>query len=92
MLRRYIWHFSFRYSDVVSFSLGSNSDHDEEKLNAFLEETLSDGTVENGILATSPSKMHHIWGLRERIAEALLRDGYCYKYDISLPLTKVNGI
>ena len=27
--------------------------------------------------------------LRERIAEALLRDGYCYKYDISLPLDKV---
>jgi len=28
--------------------------------------------------------------LRERIAEALLRDGYCYKYDISLPLEKVS--
>jgi len=25
--------------------------------------------------------------LRERIAEALMRDGYCYKYDISLPLS-----
>ncbi len=27
-----------------------------------------------------------MWGLRERIAEALLHDGYCYKYDVSLPL------
>lgn len=26
-----------------------------------------------------------MWSLRERIAEALLVDGYCYKYDISLP-------
>ena len=28
-----------------------------------------------------------MWGLRERIAEALLHDGYCYKYDVSLPLS-----
>ena len=70
-------------------ALGSNSDHDEDKLNSFLESTLSDGTVENGILATSPSKMLNLWSIRERIAEALLRDGYCYKYDISLPLEKV---
>ena len=28
-----------------------------------------------------------IWQLRERIAESLLKDGYCYKYDISLPLS-----
>jgi D-2-hydroxyglutarate dehydrogenase len=54
-----------------------------------LESALADGIVDNGILATSPSKMLVLWGLRERIAEALLRDGYCYKYDISLPLEKV---
>ena len=28
-----------------------------------------------------------VWQLRERIAESLLKDGYCYKYDISLPLS-----
>ena len=33
----------------------------KEKLNAFLEQALSDGTVENGILATSPSKMLSLW-------------------------------
>lgn len=27
-----------------------------------------------------------MWSLRERIAEALVVDGYTYKYDISLPL------
>ena len=26
-----------------------------------------------------------MWSLRERIAEGLLGDGYCFKYDISLP-------
>ena len=29
-----------------------------------------------------------IWQLRENIAEGLLHDGYCYKYDISLPMDK----
>ena len=28
-----------------------------------------------------------IWALRERLAEALMHDGYCYKYDVSLPLS-----
>ena len=32
-------------------------------------------------------KQAEIWQLRERIAESLLKDGYCYKYDISLPLS-----
>lgn len=29
-----------------------------------------------------------MWHIRECIAEALLRDGYVYKYDISVPTTK----
>ena len=31
--------------------------------------------------------LQSIWGLRERIAEALMHDGYVYKYDLSVPLT-----
>ena len=27
----------------------------------------------------------NLWSIRERIAEGLLKDGYNYKYDISLP-------
>lgn len=30
----------------------------------------------------------NIWQLRERIAEALLRNGFVYKYDVSLPHDK----
>lgn len=59
--------------------------HDEEKLNNLLERLLSDGTVLDGTVANSPSHQQQMWPLRERIAEALLKDGYCYKYDISLP-------
>ena len=66
---------------------GSNEQHDEAKLTAFLERMIDSGVVEDGTVATAPSKQSEIWQLRERIAEALLKDGYCYKYDISLPLS-----
>jgi len=67
---------------------GSKSEHDEEKLQDFLENLMSNGSVLDGTVASSPSRQsQEIWGLRERIAEALKKDGYNYKYDISLPLT-----
>ena len=59
--------------------------HDEEKLNLLLEHLLETGLVVDGTIATTPSHQQQMWPLRERIAEALLHDGYCYKYDISLP-------
>ncbi|XP_076035373.1 D-2-hydroxyglutaric acid dehydrogenase [Oratosquilla oratoria] len=65
---------------------GSNGDHDEEKLNNFLEETMGSGMVSDGTVSSEPSRMMTLWALRERIAEALLHDGYTYKYDISIPL------
>ena len=64
------------------------SEHDEEKLENFLQSSMSNGSVLDGTVASSPSRQsQEIWGLRERIAEALKKDGYNYKYDISLPLT-----
>ncbi|KAB7507624.1 D-2-hydroxyglutarate dehydrogenase, mitochondrial, partial [Armadillidium nasatum] len=65
---------------------GSNATHDEEKLNTFLESTMNSGLINDGTVASEPSKMLDIWALRERIAEALLHDGYVYKYDVSIPL------
>jgi len=66
---------------------GSHADHDEEKLNMFLEHMMGEGVVMDGTVATAPSKQGEIWQLRERLAEALMKDGYCYKYDISLPMS-----
>lgn len=36
---------------------GSNSEHDEEKLNAFVEEIMSDGIILDGITTNEPGKM-----------------------------------
>lgn len=54
----------------------------------FLEKLMGDETILDGTVAGSPSRQaSEIWDLRERIAEALKRDGYTYKYDISIPMT-----
>ncbi|XP_074651522.1 D-2-hydroxyglutarate dehydrogenase, mitochondrial-like [Tubulanus polymorphus] len=65
---------------------GSNANHNEEKLTAFLEELLSAEIVSDGTIAADESKMKNIWSVRERLAEAQRHAGYSYKYDVSLPL------
>lgn len=64
---------------------GSNEAHDEEKLNAFLEATMGAEFVSDGTVGATETQCQSLWMLRERIAEGLTHDGYCYKYDISLP-------
>uniref|UniRef100_A0A1B0AEB3 D-2-hydroxyglutarate dehydrogenase, mitochondrial n=1 Tax=Glossina pallidipes TaxID=7398 RepID=A0A1B0AEB3_GLOPL len=65
---------------------GSNATHDSEKLNFFLEHCMDSGDVLNGTLTNEVGKIQEIWKLRELIPTALIRDGFCFKYDISLPL------
>jgi len=77
---------------VLIETAGSNAAHDEEKLHSFLEETMSSGLVDDGTVASEPSKIKAIWEVRERITEALKHDGYVYKYDISLPLPKLYDV
>ncbi|XP_077476240.1 D-2-hydroxyglutarate dehydrogenase, mitochondrial isoform X2 [Stigmatopora argus] len=71
---------------VLIETSGSDCRHDQEKLHAFLEEALSSSLVSDGTLATEESKTQALWSLRERITEALTRDGFTYKYDVSLPV------
>ncbi|NXK92058.1 D2HDH protein, partial [Formicarius rufipectus] len=89
---------------VLIETSGSNSTHDEEKLTNFLEQASASGLVTDGTVATDEKKikasqrcLSHkslwhgflLWGLRERITEALTHEGYVYKYDISLPVGKL---
>ncbi|NXI47839.1 D2HDH protein, partial [Galbula dea] len=86
---------------VLIETSGSSSTHDEEKLNNFIEQTMTSGLVTSGTVATDETKIkastwfiwisliQTLWSLRERITEALTHDGYVYKYDISLPVGKL---
>ncbi|KAM6178893.1 D-2-hydroxyglutarate dehydrogenase, mitochondrial isoform 1-T1 [Rhynchocyon petersi] len=77
---------------VLVETSGSNAEHDSAKLNSFLDDVLSSGLVTDGTVATDLKKMQALWALRERITEALSREGYTYKYDISLPVERLYDI
>ena len=71
---------------VLLETSGSNAAHDEEKLASFVETALVEEVIEDGTLTSDPAKVKNIWALREGISEAVLREGYVFKYDISIPL------
>ncbi|XP_026304838.1 D-2-hydroxyglutarate dehydrogenase, mitochondrial isoform X3 [Piliocolobus tephrosceles] len=77
---------------VLIETSGSNAGHDAEKLGSFLEHALGSGLVTDGTMATDQTKVKMLWALRERITEALSRDGYVYKYDLSLPVERLYDI
>uniref|UniRef100_A0A8C4UCL9 D-2-hydroxyglutarate dehydrogenase, mitochondrial n=1 Tax=Falco tinnunculus TaxID=100819 RepID=A0A8C4UCL9_FALTI len=74
---------------VLIETSGSDSTHDADKLNNFLEQAMTSGLVADGTVATDAKKIKTLWSLRERITEALTHDGCVYKYDISLPVGKL---
>ncbi|KAF8772044.1 D-2-hydroxyglutarate dehydrogenase like protein [Argiope bruennichi] len=65
---------------------GSDSEYNEKKLNECLTLLMEKNHVNDGTIATELSRIKAVWSVRERITEALLQEGYGYKYDISLPL------
>ncbi|XP_013785985.1 D-2-hydroxyglutarate dehydrogenase, mitochondrial-like [Limulus polyphemus] len=70
---------------VLIETVGSEQEHDEEKLASFLETAMENNIVTDGTMSSDPGHVRELWDVRERAAEALLHDGYVYSYDLSLP-------
>ncbi|KAK2813973.1 hypothetical protein FQN50_000377 [Emmonsiellopsis sp. PD_5] len=68
---------------------GSNGEHDNEKLEAFLEHVMGESIVADGVLAQDETQAQTLWRWREGITEALSHKGATYKYDVSIPLTEL---
>lgn len=73
---------------VLIETSGSNSDHDMEKLEAYLEDVMGSGIVTDGTVAQDEAQVKKLFMLREDISMSLSSRGYVYKYDISLPIDK----
>ena len=71
---------------------GSNSDHDSEKLENFLEHVLGEGIVSDGVLAQDETQIRALWAWREGIAESLGHFGGVYKYDLSILLPELYSL
>jgi len=71
---------------------GSNNEHDEQKLEKFFDQVLGAGDAVDGTLAFDETQRAALWRLREGIPESLRREGYVYKFDISIPLPRMYDI
>ena len=71
---------------------GSNGEHDSEKLQAFLEYVMSEGIVQDGVLAQDQTQIKELWACREGIPESLGHWGIVYKYDLSMPLKEMYSL
>lgn len=73
---------------VLIETSGSNSRHDMEKLEAFLETAMGSGDVVDGTVAQDAAQARKLFSIREDITLALSSRGYVYKYDLSLPMSQ----
>lgn len=71
---------------------GSNGTHDLAKINNFVEIGMEKGEIIDGTIVGEARKMQEIWKLRELAPMALSKDGYCFYYDLSLPLRNFYSI
>ncbi|SCU82396.1 LANO_0B06062g1_1 [Lachancea nothofagi CBS 11611] len=71
---------------VLIETSGSNKEHDDVKLETFLEKAMEDGTVLDGVVAQDETELRNLWQWREMIPESSQAGGGVYKYDVSLPL------
>jgi len=71
---------------------GSNSDHDNEKLQSFLEDVMEKEIVTDGVVAENETQVRNLWGWREGIPECLGHWGGVYKYDLSIPISELYSL
>ncbi|CAH2350939.1 D-2-hydroxyglutarate--pyruvate transhydrogenase Dld2p [[Candida] railenensis] len=71
---------------------GSNKEHDDEKLETFLANSMEEGLVDDGIIAQDETQLKSLWSWRESIPESSTMNGGVYKYDVSLPLKDLYGL
>jgi FAD/FMN-containing dehydrogenase len=68
---------------------GSNSEHDNEKLEKFLEDVMEKEIVLDGVVAQDETQVKALWGWREGIPECLGHWGGVFKYDLSIPIAEL---
>lgn len=71
---------------VLVEAMGSNEEHDEEKMGAYLESMMESESIVDGAPAQDYTQAFAFWALREGITEALSHTGHVYKYDVSISL------
>lgn len=71
---------------------GSNGEHDNEKLENFLEHVMGEEIVSDGVVAQDDTQIQELWSWREGITESIGNEGGIYKYDLSIPIKSLYQI
>jgi FAD/FMN-containing dehydrogenase len=71
---------------------GSSDEHDREKLTKFMSGLFDKKLCSDAVISESLDQVKKLWSLRESVTTSLSKDGYTYKYDISLPLSNMYDI
>ncbi|KAK8144653.1 hypothetical protein G3M48_005503 [Beauveria asiatica] len=82
---------SFPFYCLIETS-GSNSEHDYEKLEKFLEDVMGKEVVADGVVAQDATQIKSLWAWRESVPEVSAHWGGVYKYDVSIPLGDMYSI
>ena len=71
---------------------GSNQEHDMSKMEAFLEQTMAQDVVADGVLAQDLTQLYEMWEVRESCNPIVASQGYVYKYDLSIPISEFDEL
>ncbi|KAI8923453.1 hypothetical protein BC831DRAFT_35156 [Entophlyctis helioformis] len=77
---------------VLIETSGSSKEHDDAKLATFLERVMGDEIVVDGTLAQDATQLAAFWNIRESIPEACAKEGGNFKYDLSVPVSKLYSL
>ncbi len=85
-------HLTLPIQGIPSYSIlvethGSNEEHDQEKMQDFVETAFVEGLVQDGAIAQNWSQVQDFWKIRESCNPGVAKQGYVYKYDVSLSVT-----
>lgn len=86
-------HSQFPLSEIPKYALliethGSHPEHDAEKLEDLVESAFVDGWVVDGAIAQQGQQVQAFWKIRESCNPTVARQGYVYKYDVSLAVSE----
>ncbi|KAI8985124.1 hypothetical protein BDB01DRAFT_788990 [Pilobolus umbonatus] len=69
---------------VLLETQGSKQDHDQEKLDLYLNNLMELGIAQDGVIAQDAKQMTSLWSWREKIPEAVAKYGTAVTYDFSM--------
>ncbi|CAF1474321.1 unnamed protein product [Adineta ricciae] len=74
---------------ILVETMSSTEEHAKATLEKLANTALDEEFVTDGTLAQDLTQYQDLWAIRERVPEALVADGYVFKYDFSLPPSRM---